>query len=135
MKRVLLTQFLVMLLFSSFALAGSLPVDITLKLNGVQPGGGYNGWATGEYVSQIGSPSEYVGVYAGFCVDPAEAPTSYQDYELVSVPDSAGYKEAAYIFNTYGTRCASSRIGSMSHIWPYRCTGSTAFTGGCVSRY
>jgi hypothetical protein len=105
--KILLIASLVGLCFAFNAMAGTLPANITLSLNSVSGGETYNGWNAGEMVVQIiddpVTPVQYTGTYNGFCVDPASASYSFQDYVLLAMPPTADYQQSAYILFTYGT--------------------------------
>jgi len=129
-KRAVFVLSLVMLVFISSAVSG--PIDITLKENYVEGANGtnssvYNNWYVGEYVVQIGSPSAYADIYAGFCVDPANSTPTYQDYNLAALPSASGdlstrVQEAAWVFYNYGSAfnpsvSGQTKVDAQTAIW------------------
>lgn len=116
MKRIALLP-LMLLLLSSFALAGSLPADIDLTVLDVVPGEPtWNGWQTGTHIVEISnSPDgEYDGEYAAFCVDPSFYVFYAVPYQLDNLPES--YYPAAWVFENYKDYGASARDAQIA-IW------------------
>jgi hypothetical protein len=57
--------------------------------------------------------------YMGYCVDYASVDwnTLYNDYKMLSLPNEDRYKEAAWLFETYGTNPATSGKNVQLAIW------------------
>ena len=41
--------------------------------------------------------------FSGYCVDPAYASTTANPYNIIAIPNTSNYLQAAWIFSTYGT--------------------------------
>jgi hypothetical protein len=80
--------------------AGQTYTEVTI----VKPGGAASTVA-GMFDVNYGPSSQNYQTYHAFCVDPATISwnTWYDTYSMINLPDNAAYKQAAYIYENYGS--------------------------------
>ena len=108
---VTMKKILVLMVFLVFLVAGAAHADNLTLIQGAgtyqgvtitDPGGGPSGSTAGLFKVDFGAPPVR---YDAFCVDFAEIDfnTTYNNFFMIGVPNTAAYKEAAWIFENYGS--------------------------------
>ena len=114
----------------SVASVASADYNVQLRYNTVSPwvtntiyenGTAFGGVLTGNYIVEIQAGYPFAGVYAGFCVDPANATTAYTPYKLTSIAEGSGFEAAAWVLNQgyTGTSAVAAQIAVWELTWDW----------------